>query len=90
MLTRDGWKLVGTMRWEPIDYDVKETCNHCLGRGKSNFSYDDDSNCHNCGGNGFYYTRKERGPQPEVNKHLVQWMRDAYNEWEELYGFANP
>lgn len=86
MITKDGWKLAGSMRWVPIDPDVRETCPSCLGRGKDNFSYDDNTNCIPCAGNGFRYTHIERGPEPELSKHLVQWMQDAYQEWEELYG----
>lgn len=87
MITKDGWKLTGTMRWEPVTYDVKETCTSCLGRGRGMFD-EDGAGCAECGGNGFRYTQNKRGPQPEVSEHLAQWMRDAYNEWGELYGLA--
>jgi len=85
MIIKDGWKLTGTMRWEPVEWDVKETCNSCLGRGKSEYDWD-NNHCTECGGNGFRIVCRERGKQPDVPEHLAQWMRDAYKEWGELYG----
>jgi len=81
--TKDGWELSIRILWQPIESDVKESCGTCRGTGKDIFMED---NCNVCGGNGFKYLTKGRGEKPEVPKHLVQWMRDAYKEWEELYG----
>ena len=80
--TKDGWELSIRILWQPIESDVKEPCQPCRGTGKDFFG---EGDCNVCGGNGFKYLTKERGEKPEVPKHLVQWMRDAYQEWQELY-----
>lgn len=89
MIEKDGWKLSASVKWVPVEPDERITCKVCSGRGKRiHFGVSDDDNydCQDCGGNGFYYTRNKRGEQPEVPKHLVMWLRDAYLDWEELYG----
>ena len=78
-IIKDGWKLVGGFRWEPVVNDIKETCNSCLGRGRGMFDEDD---CEACSGNGFRYIVHPRGEQPEIPKHLLYYLRDAYLEWE--------
>ncbi len=81
---KDGWKLSIRIEYVPIEPDKKEHCHTCRGTGKDNFLGEDD--CTTCYGNGFTYKVNPRGPQPEVDRRLTQWLRDAYQEYREIYG----
>lgn len=82
LIDTDQWKLSIRIEYVPKNPDTKVSCWACRGRGVDILF--GETQCPECGGNGFRYTRNTTEPKPEVSKEIWEHIRKAYLELKEL------